>query len=219
MCYNCNRKALHLAMYCDKPQKIRRCSECWAAATRDIDHAPSCFSRRNFGELGPNDVAHRIQPRLMIRTNGSPIRLYENQKTVTPWVGTMYRSQIAENITYHFVNKHGFCVLGPSTMYFRIPVIVGKSVAFRIDVLFDSMNIVVIKQHVDNLPAVSNSGQTVCAIKMSKMAQNLEIASSSQSYSVTFAQNEDEISVEKIEKGAVDIVAANVFQTLEAIEN
>lgn len=219
-CFNCGRDAMHLAMYCDnKPQKIRRCGECWAAATRDSEHLFSCYGRISYGELTTNDHAHRIQPRILVRTDGPGLRAYENATTTIPSISTTYKSRIAENISYHWPNHRGFCAMGPRTMYFRLPIIVAENIALRIDVLFDSMNVSIINQPVNRVSAVSNPSQTICALRIAKMPQQIDVLMPAQAYSITFEKINDEIVVKKIDEAVIDFdVENNIPPNLKAIE-
>lgn len=218
LCYNCGRDAQHLAMYCDnKPQKIRRCDDCWAAATRDSEHLFSCYRRVCYSEISPTGSAHRIQPRIAIRTSGHGIRLVENAETVVPSIGPMYRSRIAEHISFQWANVRGVSVFGPRTMYFRVPIIVGDKVAIRADVLFDIVKINVINQNVNRLSAVLNAAQTVCALSLPRMSQKVDILAV---HSIFFVKSKisDEIIVQKIEHSAVDVDAIGNFAN-NAIED
>lgn len=220
MCYNCGRDALHLAMYCDvKPQKVRRCDECWAAATRDSEHSFSCYRRITHGEISPNDPAHRVQPRIAIRTNGHGIRMFENAETVVPSIGPMYRSRIAENISFKWINKRGVSVSGPRTMYFRVPIIVGDNVAFRIDVVFDMVKITVINQNVSRLSALSNIANTVCALSLPKITQKVDILADSHVHTIWLVKVNDDITVQRIEDVVVDMDFVDGFPMNAIAEN
>lgn len=221
-CYNCNRDTSHLAMYCDiKPQKIRRCEECWAAATRDPEHIFTCYKRKNYGELSPADQAHRIQPRVLIRTTGPGIRIFENMATTTPSIATNYQSRIAENITFHWPNQRGFCVMGPKSMYFRLPIISGKNVAMRVDVLFDSMNMNIINQPINRIANISNPNQTVCVLRVANMAQKIDVVMPKQSFSIMLDKKDDAIVVNRIDEeteSEFNFDDENIQYKLKAIE-
>lgn len=219
-CFNCSRDAMHLAMYCDnKPQKIRRCGECWAAASRDADHSFSCYSRIIYRELSANDHAHRIQPRILVRTDGVGLRGFENAVNTIPSISTAYKSHIAGNISYHWPNQRGFCVMGPRTMYFRLPIIVGDNVALRIDVLFDSMNVIIVNQPINRISAISNVSQTVCGLRIAKMPQTIDVLMPAQAYFIEFHKINDDIVVKAIKEAAIDFdVENNIRPNLNAIE-
>lgn len=127
-------------------------------------------------ELEANDPIHRVRNRLMIRTNSAfGFRLVNTELGIVeePSTNVRYQSLISDQIGFIFPNRRGLLIYGPPTQYFRIPVLVGENVMFRIDVVYDKQEVRILNQPASCLR--STSSETPLILKVAHACQLIDM--------------------------------------------